>query len=96
MNLTYNDLISLGTVEHVLNSRGLHGTAEIVHYIRETLEKDLIENKRKRRKTMVKCDTCKIMREMENSNELCCCGWYMDNVVLGNKNIEECEDYIHA
>ena len=50
---------------------------------------------------MVKCDTCKIMHkmimhEMENINELCCCGWYMDNVVLGNKNIEECEDYIHA
>ena len=45
---------------------------------------------------MVKCDTCKIMREMENSNELCCRVWYMDNVVLGNKNIEECEDYIHA
>ena len=44
---------------------------------------------------MAKCDTCKIMHEMENSNELCCV-WYMDNVVLGNKNIEECEDYIHA
>lgn len=47
MNLTYNDLISLGTVEHVLNSRGLHGTAEIVHYIRKTLEKDLIEEEKK-------------------------------------------------
>lgn len=47
MNLTYNDLISLGTVEHVLNFRGLHGTAEIVHYIRETLEKDLIEKEKK-------------------------------------------------
>lgn len=47
MNLTYNDLISLGTVEHVLNSRGLHGTAEIVHYIWETLEKDLIEEEKK-------------------------------------------------
>ena len=45
---------------------------------------------------MVKCDTCKIMRETENSNELCYCVWYMDNVVLGNRNIEECEDYIHA
>lgn len=45
---------------------------------------------------MAKCDTCKIMHEMENSNELCFCVWYMDNVVLGNKNIEECEDYIHA
>lgn len=47
MNLTYNDLISLSTVEYVLNSRGLHGTAEIVHYIRETLEKDLIEEEKK-------------------------------------------------
>ena len=47
MNLTYNDLISLGTVERVLNSRGLHGTAEIVYYIRETLEKDLIEEEKK-------------------------------------------------
>ena len=47
MNITYNDLISLGTVEHVLNSRGLYGTAEIVHYIRETLEKDLVEEEKK-------------------------------------------------
>ena len=47
MNLTYNDLFSLGAVEHVLNSRGLHGTSEIVHYIRETLEKDLIEEEKK-------------------------------------------------
>lgn len=47
MNLTYIDLISLGTVEHVLNSRSLHGTAEIVHYIRQTLKKDLIEEEKK-------------------------------------------------
>ena len=47
MNLTYNDVISLGAIEYVLNSIGLHGTAEIVHYIRETLEKDLIEEEKK-------------------------------------------------
>ena len=47
MNLTYNDLISLGAVEYILNSSGLHGTAEIVHHIRETLEKDLIEEEKK-------------------------------------------------
>lgn len=47
MNLTYNDIISLGTIEYVLNSRGLHGTAEIVHYILETLEKDFIEEEKK-------------------------------------------------
>lgn len=47
MNLTYNDIISLGTIEYVLNSRGLHGTSEIVHYILETLEKDFIEEEKK-------------------------------------------------
>ena len=47
MNLTYNDIISLGAIEYVLNSRGLHSTAEIVHYIRETLDKDFIEEKEK-------------------------------------------------
>lgn len=41
-----------------------------------------------------KCDTCKIKKEMENSKEPACCVWYLDNVVLDNKSINDCKDYI--
>lgn len=44
----------------------------------------------------MKCDTCEVMKEMQKSTEPCCCAWYMDNVICGDKTIEECEDYIHV
>ena len=40
-----------------------------------------------------KCDTCKIRKEIEKSTEPACCIWYMDNVVLGDKNVNDCEIY---
>ena len=43
--------------------------------------------------TVKKCDTCKIRKEIEKSAEPACCIWYMDNVVLGNKNVNDCEIY---
>ena len=42
-----------------------------------------------------KCKTCKIYK-MAQSQSLACCIWYMDNVVLGNKKVEDCTDYKKA
>ena len=42
---------------------------------------------------MCKCDSCKIMDEARKSNEPCCCMWYMDNVVCGDKSIKDCTDH---
>lgn len=39
----------------------------------------------------MKCDTCKIMKESCESKEPACCAWYMDNVVLCNKSVEDCD-----
>lgn len=43
--------------------------------------------------TAKKCNTCKIRKEIEKSTEPACCMWYMDNVVLGDKNVNDCEIY---
>ena len=43
--------------------------------------------------TAKKCNTCKIGKEIEKSTEPACCIWYMDNVVLGDKNVNDCEIY---
>lgn len=43
--------------------------------------------------TAKKCDSCKIRKEIEKSTEPACCIWYMDNVVLGDKSIDDCEIY---
>ena len=40
-----------------------------------------------------KCDSCKIRKEIEKSTEPACCKWYIDNVVFGDKNINDCEIY---
>ena len=44
--------------------------------------------------TAKKCNTCKISKEIEKSTEPACCIWYMDNVVLGDKSIDDCEIYL--
>lgn len=41
----------------------------------------------------MKCEKCKIMNELYESKEPACCAWYMDNVVLGNKSVEDCGCY---
>ena len=41
----------------------------------------------------MKCETCEIMKCIEASNELACCIWYMDNVVCGDKSVEDCTAY---
>ena len=41
----------------------------------------------------MKCDNCIIMEQIKNSASPCCCIWYMDNVVCGDKNVEDCTEY---
>ena len=43
-----------------------------------------------------KCDTCKVTKVIRESKEPSCCAWYMDNVVCGDKTINDCEEYINA
>lgn len=40
---------------------------------------------------MDKCDTCKIAKEIQESKEPSCCAWYLENVICGNKTVDECE-----
>ena len=42
-----------------------------------------------------KCKTCEIYKKAQ-SQSFACCIWYMDNVVLGNKKVEDCTDYKKA
>lgn len=42
---------------------------------------------------MSKCDTCKVEDEVRKSHEPACCKWYMDNVVIGDKSVEDCTEY---
>ena len=37
----------------------------------------------------MKCETCEMMKRIEASNEPACCIWYMDNVVCGDKYIQD-------
>ena len=39
---------------------------------------------------MSKCDNCAIMQEMNECTEPCACIWYIDNVVFGDKRVEDC------
>ena len=41
----------------------------------------------------MKCDTCVILKEADSSPEPAACIWYMDNVVLGNKTVDDCPLY---
>lgn len=41
----------------------------------------------------MKCETCGVMKRIEESNEPACCKWLMDNVICGDKTVEDCEVY---
>lgn len=41
-----------------------------------------------------KCEDCLIMDRMRDCEDACCCVWYMDNVVLDNKTVDECTAFI--
>ena len=42
-----------------------------------------------------KCKTCLIHKQMNESKEPSCCAWYIDNVVLGVKTVDDCDVYIN-
>lgn len=42
---------------------------------------------------MSKCKTCEIYKELKECSADACCIWFMDNVVLGDKTIEDCTEY---
>ena len=41
----------------------------------------------------MKCDSCKVMEEINKSEEPACCRWFMDNVVCGDKSVDDCNSY---
>ena len=41
----------------------------------------------------MKCDDCYIRFKVKESKEPAVCCWYMENVVLGNKSVDECKKY---
>ena len=44
----------------------------------------------------MKCDSCKIMEEINKSEEPACWRWFMDNVVCGDKSVDDCNTYERA
>ena len=41
----------------------------------------------------MRCDTCDVMRRIMNSAEPACCKWMMDNVICGDKSVDDCPMY---
>ena len=40
-----------------------------------------------------RCLNCKIYEETKKSNVPCACAWFIDNVILGDKIVDECTMY---
>lgn len=41
----------------------------------------------------MKCDTCAVQRRVNESKEPACCGWFLENVVCGDKEVRDCTAY---
>lgn len=41
----------------------------------------------------MKCDKCKVQMCVKESKEPACCKWFIDNVFILGKSVEECELY---
>ncbi len=41
----------------------------------------------------MKCDNCKVQTRVNGSKEPACCKWFMDNIVIGDKSVEDCDAY---
>ena len=39
---------------------------------------------------MSKCDNCAVMAKMNECEEACACAWYIDNVIFGEKSVDDC------
>ena len=44
----------------------------------------------------MKCDTCKVNKRVMESEAPACCVWLLDNVVCGDKSVEDCPVYEEA
>ena len=47
---------------------------------------------------MKKCDTCAVMASVRENNAKqhvhpACCRWLMDNVICGDKTVDDCTEY---
>ena len=42
-----------------------------------------------------KCDTCFVTANVAKSKEPAACKWFIDNVVCGNKSVNDCPMYKH-
>lgn len=42
----------------------------------------------------MKCDTCEIHRAEKSSKEPAICAWRLENVVCGNKSVDDCPVYM--
>ena len=40
---------------------------------------------------MAKCKDCKIFKELQEDE---CCAWFIDNFILGDKDIKDCTAFI--
>lgn len=43
---------------------------------------------------MSKCDTCRTFHDVNSSAEPACCKWFMDNVVILGKPVDDCTEYV--
>lgn len=41
----------------------------------------------------MKCESCQIFKEANESSVPAICAWYLENVVCGFKTVEECDEY---
>ena len=42
---------------------------------------------------MSKCKTCQVHKRVMESEEPACCAWLLDNVVCGDKSVDDCAVY---
>lgn len=49
--------------------------------------------KNKRIKSKPNCDTCTVTRDIQNSDVPACCAWYLENVVVLGRSVDECPVY---
>lgn len=81
--LCYNGLLQWGN-EVVLKCNGPN---------RPTLDPEWVEYCFLGAEIPKKCEACVINDAVAN-REFPGCAWYIDNVILGGKSIEDCEDYV--
>lgn len=41
----------------------------------------------------MKCENCFVIAEAKESDEPCCCAWYLDHVVFLGENVDNCPIY---